>query len=135
MVYVRKYVEDDFLDVKRIVDSSFDVNTSKIISTNNNFSLVAVSNEKIVGHVRVQCMYDTFLNKNYFFIGYVCVDADYRRLGIGKMLIDEVVKLGVENDISYIDLTSRESRICAHSLYSKCGFEKRETCLFRRVLS
>lgn len=132
MVYVRKYLDDDFSDVKGIVDSAFNVNVSKIISTSNSFSLVAVSNDKIVGHVRIDCMYDTFKGKNYFYIGYVCVDDSFRRLGIGTLLIDEVIKIAEENDISYIELTSNKKG--ASFLYKKCGFEERSTHVFRRSL-
>lgn len=134
MVYVRKYLEDDYDDVKRIVDYAFNTKISKIIFTSNSFSLVAVSNDKVVGHVRIDCLYDTFKNKNYFLIGYICVDQDFRRLGIAKMMIDEVIKIGVENDISYIDLTTREERVHAHHLYEKCGFIKRGSFVFRREL-
>lgn len=132
MVYVRKYLDEDFNDVKKIVDDSFSINISKIISTSNSFSLVAVSNDKVVGHVRIDCLYDTFMNKNYFIIGYLCVDQAFRRLGIGKMMLDEVMKIAVENDISYVEITSREEMLYAHHLYEKCGFIKRESLVFRR---
>lgn len=134
MVYVRKYLDDDFADTKRIIDSAFNIDVSKIISTINSFSLVAISNDKVVGHVRVDCMYDTFKNKNYFYIGYICVDVSFRRLGIGTLLIDEVIKLGLENDISYIELTSSPNKKYASFLYRKSGFEERETNVFRRLL-
>lgn len=134
MVYVRKYLDEDFNDVKRIIDDGFSTNVTKIISTSNSFSLVAISNDKIVGHIRVDCLYDTFKNSNYFVLDYICVDENYRRLGIGKLLIDEVVKIGIENDISYVMFSSLLDNSFIEHVYEKYGFVKDDKYVFRREL-
>ena len=125
MVYVRKYLDEDFNDVKRIIDDGFSTNVTKIISTSNSFSLVAISND---------CLYDTFKNSNYFVLDYICVDENYRRLGIGKLLIDEVVKIGIENDISYVMFSSLLDNSFIEHVYEKYGFVKDDKYVFRREL-
>ena len=61
----------------------------------------------------------------------VVVDETFRGGGVGEALtvaaIDKARTLGVRS----IDLTSRSSRVAAHALYVKLGFEARETNVYR----
>lgn len=57
------------------------------------------------------------------FIEDVVVDKAYRRAGIGKLLIEEAVRLGRENDCQYIQLTSKPGRTAANDFYPSLGFE------------
>lgn len=64
----------------------------------------------------------------------VVVDSDFRGQNIGFELVEyaknEAEKLGVKK----IYLTSNPARQAAHRLYTKCGFEKYDTTLFRILL-
>jgi ribosomal protein S18 acetylase RimI-like enzyme len=64
----------------------------------------------------------------------VVVDESFRGGGAGEALtlaaIDQARAFGVRS----IDLTSRPSRVAAHALYVKLGFEARETNVFRLSL-
>ena len=64
----------------------------------------------------------------------VVVDSDYRGRGIGEKLIRTAIARAEAEGAKTIDLTSRPSRVEAHRLYKRCGFEMRETCVFRRKL-
>lgn len=62
----------------------------------------------------------------------VVVDREARGQGIGEKLIRTAITRAEAEGAKTIDLTSRPSRVEAHRLYRRCGFEMRETCVFRR---
>ena len=61
----------------------------------------------------------------------VVVDQEARGQGIGEKLIRTSIERAKVEGAKTIDLTSRPSRVEAHRLYKRCGFEMRETCVFR----
>lgn len=54
----------------------------------------------------------------------VAVRPSFRRLGIGKMLMDNIIARAVANENTDIFLEVRKSNVAAISLYERCGFEK-----------
>ena len=62
----------------------------------------------------------------------VVVDKEARGHGIGEKLIRTSIERAKAEGAKTIDLTSRPTRVEAHRLYKRCGFEMRETCVFRR---
>ena len=63
----------------------------------------------------------------------VVVDKEARGKGIGEKLIRTSIERAKAEGAKTIDLTSRPTRVEAHRLYKRCGFEIRETCVFRRI--
>lgn len=63
----------------------------------------------------------------------VVVDKEARGKGIGEKLIRTSIERAKAEGAKTVDLTSRPSRVEAHRLYKRCGFEMRETCVFRRI--
>lgn len=63
----------------------------------------------------------------------VVVDKEARGKGIGEKLIRTSIERARAEGAKTIDLTSRPTRVEAHRLYKRCGFEMRETCVFRRI--
>jgi ribosomal-protein-alanine N-acetyltransferase len=53
----------------------------------------------------------------------VAVLPEYRRLGIGSVLIEAVIKKAAELELSLLTLEVRRSNTAAQNLYSKYGFE------------
>ncbi len=64
----------------------------------------------------------------------VVVDGAARGQGIGEKLIRTSIERAKAEGAKTIDLTSRPTRVEAHRLYKRCGFEMRETCVFRITL-
>jgi ribosomal protein S18 acetylase RimI-like enzyme len=64
----------------------------------------------------------------------VVVDADARRLGAGRALVEHAVGLATDAGARSIDLTSRPERTSARELYESLGFVTRATSVFRRSL-
>ncbi len=61
----------------------------------------------------------------------VIVDEAARGRGVGEVLTAEAVRLAEAAGARTLDLTSRPSRQAAHRLYSKLGFEVRDTSVYR----
>ena len=61
----------------------------------------------------------------------VVVGTESRGKGIGEKLIRASIARAKAEGAKTIDLTSRPTRVEAHRLYKRCGFEMRETCVFR----
>ena len=53
-------------------------------------------------------------------------------MGIATKLFEEVFNICRFENISYIELTSNETRVEAHALYKKIGFMVRDTTVFRK---
>lgn len=132
VVKVRRYKRCDFNQVNKILNESFDV--SKVDKRSRNIELVACLSDKVVGYLVVNKLYDSVRSINYFHINYVCVDSNYRKLGIATKLLEEVFRLAKTKKISYIELTSNKKRTIAHKLYLNNGFTIRDTNVFRKEI-
>lgn len=61
----------------------------------------------------------------------VVVDDATRGQGAGQALVEASLKKASEIGLKTVDLTSRPSREAANRLYVRCGFEPRETNIYR----
>lgn len=61
----------------------------------------------------------------------VVVSEAARGQGAGRKLIEEAVAYADKLGAKSVDLTSRPTREAANRLYMRCGFEKRETNVYR----
>ena len=52
----------------------------------------------------------------------IAVHPDYRKIGIGNMLMDKIVTICIEHNMDGITLEVRESNTAAKNLYYKYGF-------------
>ena len=66
----------------------------------------------------------------------VVVSSRARRQGIGRALMDHIIGYALR-ELAPIDLhlTSRPERVAANEMYKRMGFEKRETNVYRMLLS
>lgn len=127
---LREYNDNDFLVVKKIIDSSFNMNIEKIYTSSNVENLVYEDNGKVVGYLNITKDFDVVRNNMYAWINFVCVDPDCRGQGIGKkMMISAIERC---NDCKLIRLTSNPKKEVANKMYLELGFEIYGTNLFER---
>ncbi len=55
-------------------------------------------------------------------IWYVCVDSNYRRTGIGKLLFDEIERIDCNNNCQIIYLTCLKDNVSAQKFYNSIGY-------------
>lgn len=132
-IIIREYEDKDMESLNELLDEVYKMKKSKNIA-NDNMELVAVDNERVVGYLTINKLFDSVQNLNYANINYVCVLERYRNRGICSNMLDEVINYCMENNISYIELTSNPTRKIARHLYEKKGFVERETSVYRKEI-
>lgn len=80
--------------------------------------LVALDGNKVVGFVGMWIVFDEGDITN------IAVHPDYRKQGIGDLLINNLISLCKENNINSLTLEVRESNIKAQNLYKKHEFKE-----------
>ena len=133
---IRKYVNDDFDGVINLLKNHFNIsdNIYSIDDSVNNFGIVALVDEKVVGYIRIDKLNNPFKNSNYYLLNYVCVDSNYQNMNIATKMLEFIFNIAKDDNISYIELTSKSSREAANHLYLKMGFVIRNTNVFRKEM-
>lgn len=87
---------------------------------NNNFArfFLAFSGERVAGYIGSH----NVLGEVY--ITNIAVFSEFRRNGIGKVLVEFLVNEMKKENAEFVTLEVRKSNQNAISLYEKCGFEK-----------
>ena len=129
-IIVRKYEEKDYEAVNKILMESFDLKKS----TNNSdcIELVATNDNDVLGYLVLTKVYDCVKGKYYMLMDYVCVDSKFRRLGVGKEMVNYALNYCEKEKVMYLALSSRTSRVEAHKLYESCGLVRRDSYLYRK---
>lgn len=129
-----KYYEEQYLSsLNVLLEEAFHVSKSGKV-TDNDVELIAVADEEVVGHLLLRFCNDPIRNKKFYFVEYVCVKSTFQNKGIASSLFDYAFQICKENNIDYLELTSNPSRVAAHHLYHKLGFQVRETTVFRKEI-
>ena len=86
-------------------------------------SLLAVICEMLFG----QC-------KSFMVVEDVVVEKQHRKLGVGKLLMQEIEKYAKEQNCSYIMLITDIDRLSAQQFYKSLGYKTDEYCAFKKQL-
>ena len=129
-----KKVDNNNIDsLKKLLIDNFDVEISSVLNSNNQYSLIALMNDEVVGHLLFTRIFNPIKDEYYGKIDYVCVDEKYRNNHIATNLLKEIEK--TEKSIAYLELTSNKSRIAANKLYLNSGYNIIDTNLFRKIIN
>lgn len=96
-------------------------NLSKILMDKRNRIFVAIDNDAIVGYVHA-IDYDAIYSPHMKNIMGIAVEQNHRRIGIGKLLLEEIENWARETGASSIRLVSGSVRTGAHAFYRDYGF-------------
>lgn len=133
-VLIREYKNNDKLSLNNLLNEHYQgINIDSLENSKTALSLVAVSDDKVVGHLHIDIINDEFRNIRFGYISYVCVANEYQNKGIGTLLMKEIDKIASKENLTYYELTSRASRQAAHHLYLKNGFVIRESTIFKKT--
>ena len=80
--------------------------------------LVALDENKVIGFLGMWVVFDEGDITN------IAVHPEYRKQGIGNLLMDNLITLCNENNINSLTLEVRESNLPAQNLYKKHGFKE-----------
>lgn len=130
---VRDYRKDDLDDVNCLLKESFSIEKRNF--QNSCFHEVVVElDNKVVGYLLLTKILNPIQDKYYFLIDYMCISEAYRRKGLGRKLLNYVYEIAKADGAMYLQLTCSYFRVAAHHLYKSCGFFKRESDIFRKVI-
>lgn len=133
-VLIREYENNDKLSLNNLLNEHYQgINIDSLENSKTALSLVAVSDDKIAGHLHIDIINDNFRNIRFGYISYVCVASEYQNKGIGTLLMKEADTVARKENLAYYELTSRSSRQAAHHLYLKNGFIIRESTIFKKT--
>ena len=124
-IVIEKMTVDDIDNVLEVEEDCFSIPWSKasfLRELENNeiaLYLVAKVENKAVGYIGTWKVLDEGHITN------LAVHSDYRNLGIGGMLISELLSLCKKDGINSFNLEVRKSNEIARKLYEKFGFEDR----------
>lgn len=129
----RKVDKKDLNSLKELLKNNFNVEIRNISNENNQYSLVAIIDNKVVGHLLFTKIYNPITEIYFGKIDYVCVDENYRNNKIATNLLIKIEEM--EKDVNYFELTSNKSRVAANELYKKQEYEVVDTNLFRKFIN
>ena len=86
--------------------------------------LVAESDDKVVGYLLAEKVDIPYYNFKIAELCNMCVDKDYRRMGIGEKLYLEFEKHFRAKDITHFIVTASFKNESAKSFYKKMGFNE-----------
>lgn len=95
------------------------------LKSENQKLIAGLIDNKIIGFCSLTIKNNLWQAGNLGHIDELIVDNNLRGQGIGKKLIDEIVRIAKENKCIRIELDSALHREEAHLFYESIGFEKR----------
>ncbi len=129
-----KYYEEKYLSsLNELLELSFHLKKIGHASSED-IELIAIENDKVIGYLVLNQLVDGVRNLTYYYVNYVCTHPDYRNQHIATKMFEKVFAICKEKEISYLELTSNPSRVAAHHLYHKLGFQVRNTTVFRKEI-
>lgn len=104
--------------------------TQKLIADSNCHCIVVEVDDEVVGFGAL-IVVNTPSRGKISHIEDVVVDAKCQGRGLGRLIMEELIKIAKQEDIHEIDLTSKRIRTNARKFYESLGFKMRESDIFR----
>ena len=122
-IVIEKMTIQDVIEIEKDFEEKFDnfwnINILKSeLDNNNSLYFVAKEEKEIVGFV------GTLINVDFTEITNIVVKKDFRKLGIGKMLLEKIIEEAKKNGKNLIYLEVNENNVNAINLYKKYRFEE-----------
>ena len=126
------FQRNDFDSVKNLLMKGFSSKFNNDINENffllNNYGFVIKEDEKLLGFASIHVI--NKINRVSCLIEDVVIDSNYRGQGLGKLLINHLIKFSKTLDSDKLILNSKESNT---KFYEKLGFKKNETQMIIRL--
>ncbi len=108
----------DCLNLRQVVftdEQGFDAAIDRDEIDDTAEHLMALDKDKLIGTAR------TFPMDDYYKIGRFCILKEYRGQNIGKKMIEEILQILKEKNVSTVKLSSQYR---ARKFYASCGFSE-----------
>ena len=108
--------------------------TQKIIDHSNSFLITAQTDDQQIVGMIFFTYFPQPIGKNKAMIEDFVVEKSFRKMGIGRKLMEFAVNKAKSLNCNYIELTSNANRCEANDFYKKNGFIFRETNCYRKEI-
>lgn len=102
--------------VKKYWDEEFDSNS--YINNPNKVAFFACLEDKPVGQIRIQKHWNS-----YAYIEDLAVEPEYRRQGVGRVLIEQAILWAKVKGFPGVTLETQDNNVAGCKLYASCGFK------------
>ncbi len=141
---IRKAITNDSKDICRLINDDLQfgldvkpdvisVQIEQMNANGNYFVRVAVCGNQIVGFIAAYKTLILEMPNEYVRIIGLAVKKGFRREGIGRQLVDEVVQYANQNNAAYIALNTPPKAEEDHIFYGAMGFEKKSVCFSKNL--
>lgn len=113
---------------KQVADSYL----KKVLTDEHVYLFGLYDGQKMIGTGTLILMQPIGGSRAYF--DDIVVDEAYRGKGLGKMLMDELMRCAKDLKVQQVEFTSKPERVAANALYQKMGFELKKTNVYRMKL-
>lgn len=100
----------------------------------SNKYLIARTKNAIVGFISLSIKNSMWQEGNIGHVDELMVDKNFRKMGVGLLLLESITIIAKDNDCKLLELDSAFHRKEAHIFYEKNGFENR-AFIFSKSLS
>ena len=94
------------------------------LQDNNFYGILAEENDKITGVLISRLINRLAKSKDILFVDDLIVNKDYRRNGIGKLLLQNATNYAIDKNCETIELVSYITNENSHRFYESNGFKK-----------
>lgn len=109
----------------------YEKNLPEMIAANYRM-VVLLENNKVMALSGIWVMTKLYCGK-YIEMDNVVVDENYRGKGIGKILTDEIIKIGKQENCNVVMLDAYLENTGAHEFYEREGFIKKGFHFIRKI--
>lgn len=124
---------DDNLNEKHYETEEAKNNVLKRIRSRKRIVLVAEENNKVIGIIDGYIMNCSQYVKKVAYLDHLCVDKEFRKNGIGKLLIDSFEEKMKEQGAKFIKLNAFKENYPAVCLYDKVSFKEYSVYYVKRI--
>jgi ribosomal protein S18 acetylase RimI-like enzyme len=97
------------------------------------FAILAWDGSNLAGMAAYSFLWPAALTTKSLYLKELYVSKSYRRHGIGKLLMEYVLKAAIDTDCSRVEWTTDEDNTEAQHFYRKLGFSASPAKIFYRV--
>jgi ribosomal protein S18 acetylase RimI-like enzyme len=108
------------------------------LTNNESVIFVVLENDKPIGFTQLYPTYSSVRTVRNWILNDLYVDGDYRKQGVGKILIDAAMDFGRSAGANYVQLETAVDNYNAQHLYESIGFVKQlpgnEFIMYRKTV-
>jgi ribosomal protein S18 acetylase RimI-like enzyme len=118
---------------KQLGENKNQISLTELLDGKNQISLVYCSDKDEIIGIALMCTYKVISGKKGW-IEDVVVSSGHRGKGIGRKMMNKLLEIGSEKELSEILLFTEDHRTPAINLYSDLGFKCKESRIYTRKI-